>query len=94
MLGGGEPCHIFHQSEDWHIHFVAGEHRYPFPGIGQSHLLRGGYDYHACYAESLHQGQVYVARTRGHVDYEIIEVAPVGIGDKLLQSVRRHAAAP
>ncbi len=94
MRSGREPSHILNQPENGHVHLVAGEHGDAFSGIGKSHFLRRGYDHHSGYCKGLHESQMYVARSRRHIDEEIVKVAPPGISNQLTKSVGCHSATP
>ena len=94
MGGRREPRHIFHNTENWHVHLVAAEHAHTLACIGKSHFLRCGHHYSTGDGERLHQGEVNVARARRHVDDEVVELAPVSFTDELFQRVACHSAAP
>nr|DAW15492.1 MAG TPA: hypothetical protein [Caudoviricetes sp.] len=94
MGSRGEPRHILDNAENRHVDLVAGEHRYPLAGVGESDFLRGGDNDRAGDTEGLHERQMDVARARRHIDEEIVELAPVGVADELAQGVACHGAAP
>ena len=89
-----EPCHVFHHAEDRYIDFFACKHGYTFACIGQRYLL-GGADYdNTGDGEGLHEGEVDVACTGGHVDNEVVKFAPVGFANKLFEGIRSHGTTP
>ena len=94
MSGRREPRHVLHNAQHRHIHMLTQEHAHAFASIGKRHLLWCGHDHGACDGKRLNQRQVYVARAGRHVDDEIVELAPVGIHDELLQGIARHSTAP
>jgi hypothetical protein len=49
-------------------------------GAGDRHLLR--------------EGELDVAGARRQVHDEVVEVAPLGLGEELLERLRHHRAAP
>ena len=94
MSSRSEPRHIFHQSEQRHIHFLALEHADAFTGIGESHFLWSGNHYGAGDCQSLYESEVNVACAGRHIDDKVVEVAPIGFGDELLEGIACHAATP
>ena len=94
MRLGGEPGHVLHQTEHGHADLRVAEHLDALAGVGQGHLLRCR-DYNgAGHGQGLHQRQVYIAGARRHIDEEVVELAPVSLGDELLEGVGGHAATP
>ncbi len=94
MLRGCEPSHVLYQTEYGNIDRLTGEHRDSLPCIGECHFLRSAHDNNSCDWKSLYKGQVYVARSRRHVDKEIIEFAPPCVCYQLFQGVACHASSP
>ena len=94
QFGGREPRHVLHESEDRHVHLLVLVHIDTLASVGECHCLWGADDDGASDGEGLQQGEVDVARARRGVEDEVVEIAPVGIGDELFQGVRRHASAP
>ena len=80
-----EPSHILHEAEDRHVDFVVALHVDTLPGIGQCHLLWCGDDHSTGDGQCLQQRQMDVGGSRWRVKHKIIEIAPVSIGDELLQ---------
>ena len=48
QFGGGEPGHVFNQTQDGDVYLLAGEHADAFAGVGEGHLLRRGHHDGAC----------------------------------------------
>ena len=94
QFGRREPCHVLHHTEDGHVHLVVLIHVDTLARIGESHTLRCAHDYGTRNGECLQERQMDIARTWRSVEDEIVQVAPVGVGDELLQCVGRHSAAP
>ncbi len=91
---GSEPCHIVDKAEHRHIDLRLAEHGYTFSCVGKRHLLGCGYNDSTGQTEGLHKGEMYIARTRRHVDEEVVELAPVGLLYELFESVRGHSTTP
>ena len=94
QFGGRKPRHILHDAEDWHIDFVIAEHIDALDNIGDSHLLRRGYDDCATEFKGLNHCEMYVARTGGQVKQQVVQFAPIAIVDDLIEEVGRHRTAP
>ena len=94
MLERCKPRHIFYKAQDRHIDLVAGEHCDTLASISKSHFLRSADHYYACDRESLYESEVDVGCARRHINEEVVEFAPVGIGDELTQCVACHTATP
>lgn len=94
MFGRSEPRHIFNNAEHRHIHLVALKHAYALARIGQRHFLRSCHYDGAGDGQRLHKRQMDVARSRRHVDYKIVERAPIGLAYQLFECIACHAAAP
>ena len=93
-FGGGEPRHVFHQSQDGHVHLLIAVHVNALACIGQCHGLRGADDDGSRDGQVLEQREVDVGSAGRRVEDEVVQLAPVGVGNELLQRVRGHAAAP
>ena len=91
---GRKPRHIVDYTQHGYIDFGLAEHGDAFAGVGQGNFLWSGDHYGARDAQCLHQREVDVARARGHVDEEVVELAPVGLLDELAQGGGGHRAAP
>ena len=94
QFGRREVRHILHQTKNWHIHFFVSVHIYALTRIGKCHILRGADDDCARDSQSLEKREVNVARARRRIENEIVQLAPIGIGNQLLQSVASHTATP
>ena len=91
-LAAHMDSHVFHDPQNRHTYFL--EHANALQGVNQGDVLRRGDDDSACQGNALAQGQLDIAGTRGHVDDEVIQVAPIGLPQQLLQGLRGHGAAP
>ena len=87
QLFRSEPCHVFHQSKNRHVHLFVAVHVNALACVGQCHLLRSGNDDGASDGQVLQQGEVDVARSRRRVKYKVVQFAPVAISDELLEGV-------
>ena len=94
MFRRSEPCHILHDAEHRHVDLRALKHADALARVGECHFLRSGDHYGSGDGKGLHKRQMDVARSWGHVYHKIVEVAPIGVADELLQGVACHAAAP
>ena len=84
--------HVLDDAQDGHAHLL--EHLDALLGVQQRNILRGGDDHRAGHGHALAQGELDVARARGHVDDEVVQVFPVGLAQELLQRLGGHGAAP
>ena len=73
---------------------LAHEHADALASVGKCHLLRCGDHDGTRDGERLNQGQVDVAGARRHVDDEIVQFTPIGLGDELTHGVAGHGTAP
>ena len=89
QFGGRKPGHVFNQTQDGDVHLLACEHADAFAGVGEGHLLRRGHHDGACDGQRLYHGQVDVAGSRRQVDEEVVQIAPVGVANELLQRINR-----
>ena len=94
QLGRGKPSHIFDEAEDGHVDLLVAVHVDAFAGVGEGYLLGRRDDDGSRDGERLEERQMDVAGARRRVEDEVVELAPVCIGDKLLEGTRRHAASP
>jgi multidrug efflux pump subunit AcrA (membrane-fusion protein) len=62
--------------------------------VEQRDVLRRGDDHRAGQRHALAQRELDVAGARRHVDEQVVQVAPVGLAQQLLQRLRGHRAAP
>ena len=93
-FGWREPCHVFDQAEYGHVHLVVTVHVNTLACIGQGYVLRSRNNDCARDGQVLEEGQVDVARARRSVEDEVVQRAPLCVGDELLEGVGGHAAAP
>ena len=63
-------------------------------GGSQCHLLGCRYDNGTSDGKCLQQRQVYVAGTWRCIEDEVVELAPVGIGNELFQRISCHTSTP
>ena len=94
MLLGRKPGHIFHEAEDPAVDVLVPEHIDSLFYIGEGHALRGRHDDGALDGHFLQQGNMDVARSRGHIDQQVVQHAPVDLQNHLLQGAAGHGAAP
>ena len=84
--------HVFHDAQDGHTHLL--EHADALHRVQQGNVLRRGDDHRTGQRYALAQGELDVAGAGGHVDDQVIKVAPIGLAQQLLQGLRGHRAAP
>ena len=94
QFGRSKPCHVLHHSEDGHVHLVVAIHVDTLAGVGEGNALRSAHNHGSRDGEGLEQSEMDVAGARRRVEDEIVEVAPVGVGDELLQGIGCHTASP
>ena len=94
QFGRRKPRHVLYQAKDRHVHLIIRKHVDTFAGIGQSHRLRRADNNSSGHGKRLHYGEVNVAGSGRKVYQEIIQFAPVGIGNQLFQGIACHTAAP
>ena len=88
----GEGAHVLDHAG--HLEVGAPGH----VGHPDGHLLggqrRGGHDQQLGPGQEARQGHLDVARPRGHVDEEVVEVAPADVGQELLDRLGQHQPPP
>ena len=94
QFGGGEPRHVLDEAEDGHVDLLVAIHVDSLAGVGEGDLLGSGDDDGSGDGEGLQQREMDVAGAWRGVEDEIVELAPVGIGNELLQGAGGHAATP
>jgi hypothetical protein len=87
-----EAAHVFDHAEDGDVDRV--EHRDGPLGVEQGDLLRRADDDGAGDGEDLREGEGDVAGAGGHVDDEIVEIAPGDVAEELRDVGMEHRAAP
>ena len=80
-----KPCHVLHQSEDRYVDFVVGIHVDTLTCIGQRHMLRRRDDDGSRDGQRLEQREMDVGCAWRRVEHKVVEIAPVGVGDELLE---------
>ena len=91
-IGADVYGHVLDHAQ--HRYVDLAEHFHAFSGIEQRQVLGRGHDHRSCNRHFLRQRQLDVARTRRHVDDQVIEIIPRRLGDQLQQRTRNHGAAP
>ena len=91
-LGAGMDGHVLDDAQHRHLDFL--EHLQRFLGIQRGDVLRRGDDDRPGHRDLLRQRQLDVARPRRQVDQQVIQVAPVDIGKKLIYRAMQHWPAP
>ena len=92
LAGADEVRHVLDDADDPHPVFSA------ICGGAHGDLLRGGlrrrHDHDLGARQELAERDRDVARARWHVDDERVELAPVDVGEELLERLVQHRAAP
>ena len=91
-VGTNVHCHVFHHAQYRDVHLV--EHLDALARIQQGQVLGRGDDHRTRHRDLLRQGQLDVTGARRHVDHQVVEIAPVGLGHQLLQGSGGHRATP
>ena len=84
--------HVFDDAEDRDADFL--EHLQSLFRIHQRDVLRRSDDHHAGDRHLLRERQLDISGARRHIDDQVIEIAPVGLRQQLLQCLRDHRSAP
>ena len=84
--------HVFDDAENRDTYLL--EHLEALARIQQGDVLRGCDDYGAGNRHFLRQRQLDVAGTGRHIHDQIVEVAPVGFLEQLLECAGHHRSAP
>src|SRR3954467_748209 len=87
-----EPTHVLDDADDRRLHLL--EHLQTLDRIGQGDILRRGDDDCTGEGNLLRQRQLHVAGTRRQVDYQVVEILPEDIVQKLGDQLRNQRAAP
>src|SRR5450830_780984 len=85
-------AHVFHDAQDRDADFL--EHLQAFARVQQRDVLWRGDDDRAGDRHFLRQRQLNVAGARRHIDNQVVQIAPVGLFQQLLQRLGDHRAAP
>ena len=91
-VGADEVAHVLDDADDRDFQLL--EHGHAFGHILQGDVLRCRHDDHAGQWDQLRQAQRRVTRARRQVNHQVIEVTPVEILQKLLDSAVDHRSAP
>ena len=75
-----------------HAHLL--EHLEALARVDEGDVLRRGDDHGARHGHLLRERELDVAGARRQVDHEVVEVAPAGLGEELLERLGDHRAAP
>ena len=78
--------------EHRHGHLL--EHLESLAGIREGDVLGSGHDDGAGDRYALCEGELNVARTRGHVDDQVIEISPMCFRQELCEGLRDHRSTP
>ena len=84
--------HVLDDADDGNAHFL--EHLEPLARIDQRDVLRRRDDHRAGHRHFLRERQLDVSGAWRHVDDEIVQLAPVGILEQLLERLRHHRSPP
>ena len=90
--GANEDRHVFDDADQGNVHLL--EHSETLLRINERNVLRSRHDDGARQGRALRELQLNVARSRGHVDDEVVEVVPVGKREELIERARGHRTAP
>ena len=85
-------AHVLDHAEQAHVGLA--RHGRGARGDVLCKLLRRRHDDHLCTREQLAERDGDVARAGGHVHDEHVDVAPVNVGEELLERTMEHRAAP
>ena len=85
-------AHVFNHAENRNIDLL--EHLETLARVHQRNVLRRGHNHRTGDGDALRKRQLNVAGARRQIDHQIIDVAPVGFIEQLLQRLRHHRAAP
>ena len=91
-IGADVHGHVFHDTQ--HRNVDLAEHLDAFACIEQRQVLRCSDDDGTGHRDLLREGQLDITGAWRHVDDQIIQVAPCGLGDQLQQRTGDHRAAP
>jgi hypothetical protein len=91
-LGADVDAHVLDDAEDGDIHLL--EHLQALARVDQRDVLWRGDDHGAGHRHLLRQRQLDVAGARRHVDDQVIEIAPVGLAEQLVERLGHHRTAP
>mmetsp|Transcript_29792 Transcript_29792/g.50068 ORF Transcript_29792/g.50068 Transcript_29792/m.50068 type:complete len:357 (+) Transcript_29792:740-1810(+) len=86
-----EIAHVLHHRDARHTQL--GEHLHALDHVHEGQPLGGRHDHRRTDGHRLADGELNVTRSRGEVHNEVVEVAPVGGGEQLLDDARHHGPA-
>ena len=87
-----ESAHVLDDAE--HRHVELAEHLDAAAHVGERHILRRRADDCPGHRHALREAQLHVARSRGQIDHEVVELAPRDFVEKLAQRLGEHRTAP
>jgi len=87
-----EVAHVLDHAQGGDVHLV--EHRLAADDVGEGHVLGGGHQHRSDRLDLLGERELHVAGSRGEVDDEVVEVAPVHVAEELVDGAMDHGAAP
>ena len=85
-------AHVFDDTQNRNTDFL--EHLQTLARIQQGDVLRCGHNHGTRDRYFLRECQLNIAGARRHIHHQIIQIAPVGQLQQLLQRLRDHGAAP
>ena len=84
--------HVLDNADDRNSNLA--KHFNTLTGIQQSNILRRCYYYRACQWNFLCQRQLNITSTWRHINYQEIQLTPVGLREQLLQGTASHGSTP
>jgi hypothetical protein len=85
-------AHVLDDPEHGHVNLL--EHLEPFARIGQRDVLRRRDDDRSADGNALSERQLDIAGSGRHVDDQVVEIAPAGLRQQLVEGRRHHRPAP
>ena len=76
-----EIAHIFDNAENRHVKLL--KHTIGLPDIAQRDLLRCRHQHCSGDGDHLRETQLHIACPGGHVDYQVVELSPLNLAQKL-----------
>ena len=83
--------HVLDDAEHRHVDLF--EHAQPFARIGKRDVLRRGDDDRTRERHPLGEGQLDIAGAGRQVDDEVVEIAPIGVAEQLVERGGDHRTA-
>ncbi len=84
--------HVLDDADHRHFEFL--EHLDAFDHIRERDILRRRDDHAAGERDGLRQRQLHIAGAGRQINHEVIEIAPIHIGEKLANRAMQHRTAP